>query len=238
MAQNVPAPSFETASFTGTWHNASYAGISPRRPELSVEGKNIIVTGGGTGIGKAIAIAFAQAGAGSVSIIGRREEKLRAATAEIDSATNGGTLVVFKVADVTKSESIRSALASIVSEVGHISIFVANAGMLPELSPVATAETASWMSGFSTNVLGPLNSVQAFLPLAAVGAIFININTVAAHVAPLPGMGTYAATKAASGKMMDYVASENPGLHIINVHPGVIATELNEGLGVKGLDDG
>lgn len=236
MAETFPVPSFEAASFTKTWHHTPYAGISPTRPELSVAGKNIVVTGGGTGIGKAIAIAFAQAGARSIAILGRHEEKLHTATAEIRSASTGSTQVLYKVADITKAPSIRSSLAEIVQGVGSISIFVANAGMLPQPCDVGTADVDSWVSGFSGNVVGPLNSIQAFLPLASQNAVLINIVTVIAHMAPLPGMGAYAASKAANAKMVDYVAAENPGLHIVNVHPGVVATQINEGFAVRDQD--
>ena len=46
---NIEIPKF--TSFTKTWHNKPYASISPSRPELSAKGKNVVVTGGGTGIG-------------------------------------------------------------------------------------------------------------------------------------------------------------------------------------------
>ena len=73
----VEVPPF--VSFTKTYHNKPYDDISPTRPELSAAGKNVVVTGGGTGIGKAIATAFTQAGAKSVAILGRRLDKLEAA---------------------------------------------------------------------------------------------------------------------------------------------------------------
>lgn len=50
-------------SFTKTYHNKPYDLISPSRPELSASGKNVVITGGGTGVGKSIALSFAQAGA-------------------------------------------------------------------------------------------------------------------------------------------------------------------------------
>lgn len=36
-------------SFTAKWHNKPYGPILPSRPELSVVGKVVFITGGGTG---------------------------------------------------------------------------------------------------------------------------------------------------------------------------------------------
>jgi hypothetical protein len=75
LKESINTPSF--FYFTKTWHSKPYPAISPTRPELSVAGKNIVVTGCGAGIGKAIAMSFAQAGASSITIHGRREGRLK-----------------------------------------------------------------------------------------------------------------------------------------------------------------
>lgn len=85
MSSN-PEPSPKPTSFTKTWHSTPYPLISPTRPALTAKNKNVVVTGGGTGIGNAIAIAFAQAGAKSVSILGRRREKLVTGMRNIEDA--------------------------------------------------------------------------------------------------------------------------------------------------------
>jgi hypothetical protein len=48
---STPPPFPTLPPFLKNWHNKPYAAISPSRPELSVHGKNIVVTGGGTRIG-------------------------------------------------------------------------------------------------------------------------------------------------------------------------------------------
>lgn len=106
------------------------------RPELSVTGKHVVITGGGTGggtgIGKAAAIAFAQANAKSVSIVGRRIDRLQTAGQEIKEA-NSSTQVVLQTGDITNRASIKAALGAIAGKIGSkIDIFLNNAGMLPE----------------------------------------------------------------------------------------------------------
>ncbi|KAF7587629.1 hypothetical protein BBP40_006913 [Aspergillus hancockii] len=107
-----PAP----LSFTKTWHTKPYPFISPSQPQLSATGKNVVVTRGGTGIGNAIAVAFAQAGAKSVSIIGRRPDKLQT-DAEIISAAapDGATEVLFEVADLLNRVQVDQVVHSIVN---------------------------------------------------------------------------------------------------------------------------
>ena len=61
---------------TNTIHHAPYDDIDPKSPELSVSGKVVLITGGGTGIGSATVAAFATAGAKHVIIAGRRMEPL------------------------------------------------------------------------------------------------------------------------------------------------------------------
>lgn len=234
---SLPLPSF--ISFTKTWHNKPYAFISPTRPELSAAGKNVVITGGGTGIGKAIAIAFAQAGAKSVAIIGRRLDRLGTAADAIKAA---GTLtqVIVETGDVTKIDSIRTALNNIVDQVGEIDIFASNAGTLPEEGPVHSYSEAQLRLGFEINVMGAFNSLQAFLPLAAPGAKLFNTGSGIGHWAPLPevpGVFSYAATKAATLKMFDYFASENPDIHVVSIQPGIIATEINPNI-TTGFDTG
>ncbi|EPE08097.1 short chain dehydrogenase reductase family [Ophiostoma piceae UAMH 11346] len=230
-----PLPGF--VSFTKTWHSEPYPAIAPTRPELSAAGRNVVVTGGGTGIGKAVAIAFAQAGAASVAIIGRRIDRLQAAAAEISIAGGGqGTRVLFETADIAQRATLDSALGSITDQVGKIDIFVSNAGVLPARGSVRGYDLDEFRRGFETNVVGSINAVQAFLPLAAQHAKLFCISSCIGHIAQLEGQFAYAVSKAAATKLFDYVAAENPDLHVVNVQPGIVDTEINADTEYDGLD--
>lgn len=233
-------PPFGWTSFTKTWHDKPYPFISPSRPELSAAGKNVVVTGGGTGIGKATAIAFAQAGAASVAIIGRRLDRLQTSAAAI-TAAGPETRVLFETADITKRASIDGALKTIVGQVGKIDVFVSNAGILPSYGGAASYDENELRRAFEFNVIGSLNAVQAFIPMAAPGAKLFNLSSCLAHlapVAPVEDVFAYSITKLASTRMFDFVAAENPELHVVNVHPGIADTEINANTDVKGLDEG
>ncbi|KAJ5144379.1 hypothetical protein N7476_004818 [Penicillium atrosanguineum] len=228
-----PMESF--VSFTKTWHNDTYPAISPTRPELSTAGKNVVITGGGTGIGKAAAIAFAQAGAKSVSIIGRRIDHLHTAGQAI-TAVSPSTQVVLQTGDITNLASINAALSAIVNKVGsNIDIFVSNAGMLPKEGPVIGYPEAELRRTFEINTMGTFHALHAFTPLAAPGAKFLHTASSISHWAPLPevpGVWSYAATKGAALKMVDYYASEHPEIHVASFHPGIVGTEINPNIPV------
>lgn len=240
MAHQATPPLKSFASFTKTWHNEPYPAISPTKPELSAAGKNIVITGGGTGIGKAAGIAFAQAGASSVSIIGRRVDRLQTAGAAITEA-NPSTQVVLQTGDVTDRASIEAALRDIVASTGgKIDIFVNNAGILQKEAAVIDYPESEIRRCFETNLMGSFNALQAFTPLAAPGAKLLNIGSSISHWAPLPevpGVWTYAAAKAAALKMIDYYAAENTHIHVVTMHPGIVGTEINPNIPV-GFDTG
>ncbi|KAF4625928.1 hypothetical protein G7Y89_g12235 [Cudoniella acicularis] len=222
------SPGASTEAGAHIYHSKPYPFISPTRPELSAAGKNVVVTGGGTGIGKAIAIAFAQAGASCIAILGRRLDRLQTTATEITIASPA-TRILFETTDVSQRASIDRALKNITDQVGRIDVFVSNAGMLPTQAPVAGYDESEFRHGFELNVIGAFNTVQAFLPLAAPGAKLFNTSSLIAHVVPWQDMFAYAVDKAATTKMFDYIAAENPDLHVVNVQPGVVVTEMSSG---------
>jgi len=225
-----------SGSLTKIYHNKPYPTISPFRPELSSKGKNVVVTGGGTGIGKAIAIAFAQSGAASVSIVGRREDRLVSASKAIADAGVGDTRVLYRVADLTDSSSTQAAFKSVADEVGKIHVLISNAGVLGKIGPVASVNVDSVMKAFDLNVRSAFNAVQAFLPLAGNEPVIISTNSAAIHIPPIPGAIAYTASKLAAYKMFEYLAAENPELRIVQIQPGVVATEINEWMAEQDRD--
>lgn len=233
----LKVPSF--VSFTSAWHGTPYDQISPLRPELSAAGRTVVVTGGGTGIGKAIAKAFAQAGASAVAILGRREDRLREAVKEIAGLTCGTkSRVISKAVDLNDYSLVKRAFREISEEQSaKIDILVPNAGDL--ISPARLSDTAVdvFMQAFDYNVRLPYNAIQAFLPYAAQDAVILNISSGIAHMDPVPGLSAHGASKIAGVKLLDYVQAENPGLHIVNIQPGAINTEMSQKAGQSGKDD-
>lgn len=225
-------------SYTDKWHNAPYSFISPTRKELSAAGKHVVVTGGGTGIGRSISISFAQAGAASVSILGRRVAPLQS-SADLIRAANPETKVFYASADLTDRAAVDAALKSLTEQTGaKIDIFVSNAGTLPTQGSPNDLDVDIVKQGLDSNVVASFNAVRAFIPLAAPGAKVFNVSSGIGHMAPLPGMLIYALGKAASIKLFEYFAANNPDLHFVQIQPGVVSTDMQATSSINAQDDG
>lgn len=225
MSAKDEMPEFD--SFTKKWHSEPGPSISPLRPELSAKGRNVVVTGGGTGIGKAIATAFAQAGAKSVTILGRRLDKLQESATGIIALAPKATQIRYQQADLRDRAQVDEALRATTDEFGKIDVFVSNAGYMPPIGGLADYDVEDFMTGFDLNVRTAFNAIQAFIKVAASEAVLISISTAMAHFAPAPGVSGYIVSKAANLKMVDCFAKEFPDLHVVSIQPCWTPTDLN-----------
>ena len=136
-------------SMTRTWHTDTYPDIDPRkRPDLSLNGKTIVITGGGRGIGRALSEAFATADVGTIAILGRRQDIVFDTKREIE-AKNDNVKLTTHVADVTDISSVRKAA----QEIGSWDVLVSNAGYLSTLEPLVEADPEEWWRAFEVFLL-------------------------------------------------------------------------------------
>lgn len=105
---------------------------------------------------------------------------------------------------------------------------------MPHLAPIAQSGLDEWWSGFETNVKGAFIVVQAFLKVASADATIVDITTGGAHHQAFLGFSAYGASKLAEHKFFDSVQAENPSMHVVHIHPGIVQTDM----GQKGLDAG
>lgn len=95
---------------------------SPFAPDL-LQGRVVLVTGGGSGLGLSMAERFLQLGA-RVAITGRREERLREAAQRLDPR---GAHVHAHAADVREPEAVEAAVEAVESALGPIDAVINNA---------------------------------------------------------------------------------------------------------------
>ena len=87
---------------------------------MQVEGKNIVVTGGASGIGKALVERFAQEGA-QVVVADQGQDKAQAVADAIGGLAVG--------CDVTVEQQVQDLVAKAQDQLGVIDLFCSNAGV-------------------------------------------------------------------------------------------------------------
>jgi 3-oxoacyl-[acyl-carrier protein] reductase len=186
------------------------------------EAREIVVTGGGTGIGYAVAALFAEAG-DSVTITGRREKVLAEAAALL-----GAKYVAFDAADPA---AVRGALDGLPA---RVDVLINNAGGNTDRVRDAVEPgdldgiAAAWQANFAANVLTAVLMTEALKPRFADNARVVTIGSIAAK----QGSGSYGAAKSAiEAWNVDLARQLAPrGITANVVAPGVIAeTEFFHG---------
>jgi NAD(P)-dependent dehydrogenase (short-subunit alcohol dehydrogenase family) len=226
--------------FTKTWRDTTYSSIDPRKSSLSVQGKSVAITGGARGIGAAIASSFAVAGASNLILIGRSLSSLESTRVTLSTKFPTTKIHIFS-ADISDTPAISEIFDTVRKTLGPIDILVSNAAYMPDSSPVASADVSEWWKGYTVNVLGGLNLVQAFLRNSTKEPIIVNITTLLTMIPPIPGASSYGSSKEGFLRVMDFVAAENPHVKVFNIHPGIIDTDMHQKSGSQGaapLDHG
>lgn len=180
-----------------------------------------IITGAGTGIGRACALAFAREGA-HVALMGRREQPLR------DTAAVVGETALVVPGDVSRSDDIERAVASVVERFGGLNVLVNNAAVL--LPGTAKSHTeAEWDETFNINVRGLWLMSRAVLPhmRAAGGGSIVNISSVLGLVGAR-NRAAYAASKGAVTLLTKAMALDHAAEQVrVNcICPGIVETDL------------
>ncbi|HEX5347676.1 MAG TPA: SDR family NAD(P)-dependent oxidoreductase [Pseudonocardiaceae bacterium] len=149
--------------------------------------RNVIVTGGGTGIGRAVAASFAATG-DTVVILGRRPEPLHRAAAQLGPAVRA---VVCDATDPAQVETLRTQLPTTVD------VLVNSAGGNTDLDRPSSDDlaslAASWRANLEANLLSAVLITAVVADRLTEGGAVISISSIAAD----KGAGAYGAAKAA-----------------------------------------
>jgi len=192
---------------------------------MSFEGKNVVITGGNSGIGRSVARELKKQGA-RVAIMGRNDRTLEAVRAELGD----GTVAV--QGDVLKGEDLDRLFTTVQNEFGGIDLLVANAGG-GTLTPFAEVTEELFDEQSDTNFRALFFTVQKALPLLNRGASVALMSSVA-NVKGIAGFSVYSATKAAVRSLARTLAAELAprGIRVNSISPGPIDTEIFGRLGL------
>ncbi|HWU30007.1 MAG TPA: SDR family oxidoreductase [Microbacterium sp.] len=187
--------------------------------------KIIIVTGAASGIGRGTALRLLEEGA-HVAALDLREEDL-AALVEIAPEDTRSRLFVHRV-DIANEESVRTAVADVVTHFGRLDAIVNAAGILyGDHTHEMTLDR--WNRLLQVNLTGTFLMVRESLPhlLATTSGVIINFASTSAFFAH-PYMAAYAATKGAIASFTHSVALEyaRHGLRAVNIVPGGITSGI------------
>ncbi|GAA4154868.1 SDR family oxidoreductase [Chryseobacterium ginsenosidimutans] len=150
--------------------------------------KVAVITGGTSGIGLAIAKRFVQEGA-KVAVIGRNQQAIDKAIAEIGSNGLGIQGDVSSLADLTRIYQI------VADHFGKVDTLVVNAGVYI-LAPLADFTEEQFDQVSDINFKGAFFSVQKALPVLNDGASVVLVSSTV-NSKGVPNHAAYSATKAA-----------------------------------------
>lgn len=197
-------------------------GVTMNNVYPSLHNKQVVVTGGGSGIGAAIVEAFVNQGArvAFIDVADKDSRELEAKLANVENAPR------YYRCDLTDLDAVKALFPRIRSEMGAISVLVNNAAnddrhTLEETSPTY------WDNRIAVNLRHYFFCAQAVLPdmkAAQAGAI-INLGSVSWHLA-LPDLTIYQTAKAGIEGMTRGLARDL-GVHGVRVScvvPGGVRT--------------
>jgi glucose 1-dehydrogenase len=199
-----------------------------------LKGKNVLVTGGTSGIGQAIAVRFAEYGA-NVAINYRRrpedaeetEEQVRAC---VEKVRGQGVRDVLVRGDVSKEDEVIAMVGDTVDRLGGVDVLVNNAGIQVS-RPSHLLSQEEFEKVLAVNLRGAFmcarEAIKHFLATSAPGVI-VNISSVH-QVIPKPEYLGYSVSKGGMQNLTSTLALEyaGNGIRVNAIGPGATVTPIN-----------
>jgi glucose 1-dehydrogenase len=207
-----------------------------RTPGLrGLEGKNVLVTGGSSGIGQAIAVRFAEYGA-NVAINYLRQPEEAAGTEEqvqacVAKVQREGVRDVLVGADVSNEDDVVRMVGETVEQLGGIDVLVNNAGI--QISrPSEELSSRDFDNVIAVNLRGAFmcarETIRHLLAQEKPGSI-VNISSVH-QLIPKPDYLGYSVSKGGMQNLTRTLALEyaGRGIRVNGVGPGATITPINQ----------
>jgi len=178
------------------------------------ESMRVVIVGASSGLGRCIALGLGKTSE-PLALLARRRDLLESAAQEIGASATPITC------DVHDEDSIRQAIAEAVDVLGGIDGLVYTPAVGP-LSRLRDLDAETWQATFRTNVTGAaLVAKHTIDHLEASSGTAVFLSSVSASMSdPWPGLGAYAASKAALEKMVEAWRMEHPTVGFTTVVVG------------------
>jgi NAD(P)-dependent dehydrogenase (short-subunit alcohol dehydrogenase family) len=199
---------------------------------MDLKSKNIVITGGASGIGRAMAERFIHEGASQVVIADINGDALQAVAADI-----GARAIT---TDVSKESDVLNLIRTAESDYGHIDLLCNNAGIGVGVGPETPNE--DWQRIWEINVMAHVYAARAALPAMLTRGEGYILNTAsAAGLLTQIGSAPYAVTKHAAVGFAEWLAVTYGDRGIITsvLCPQAVNTAMTantEAGGVAGVD--
>lgn len=199
--------------------------------EFNFSGKNVIVTGGGSGIGASIAEEFAKSGA-NVIVVDVNSDKAREVA---NSIAKYDGISSFARVDMTKYGEVTALVSKTVSSFGSVDILINCAGICL-LEPIDSMDIKDLDRVIDIDFKGTVYGCKAVLPIMkekGYGRI-INMSSIAGKLCGA-NASIYSSVKTAIIGFTASIAREyaRDGITVNAILPGIIRTNMWEGM----LDD-
>jgi glucose 1-dehydrogenase len=209
--------------------------ISPATDRLpGLEGKNVLVTGGSSGIGQAIAVRFAQYGANVAINYLRAPEEAHDTQEQVHACVHRvrqeGVRDVLVAGDVSDEDAVKAMVEAAVEGLGGLDILINNAGI--QISrPSHELSSAEFDRVLAVNLRGSFlcarEAIRRFLDEGHGGSI-VNVSSVH-QLIPKPNYLGYSASKGGMQNLTRTLALEyaGEGIRVNGVGPGATVTPIN-----------
>ncbi|HZB16207.1 MAG TPA: SDR family NAD(P)-dependent oxidoreductase [Nitrososphaeraceae archaeon] len=198
-------------------------------------GKNVVITGSGTGIGQAIAKKFAENGA-NIIIMGRRKEPLDSTSTLISDIfknySYSSKIRSFPGIDVSDEHGINEMFKTIKQEFGKIDIVVNNAGISGPVKTFTNANFKEFKECVAIHLTGTfwtsIQSLQAMEPgakIITIGTFFTEENRYEQR--PYRFRTPYTAAQGAKNRLAEALAWEliDKGIRSVATNPGPVHSD-------------
>lgn len=203
-------------------------------PQMKLDGKTIVVTGGGSGIGRELALALLKKGA-RVAAVDLRQEGLdeTAALAKADARLS------LHLADISNREAVLALPGAIAAHHGAVDGLINNAGIIQPFEHFEQLDFAVIDRMVSINLMGTINMSKVFLPAlkARPEAHLANVASMGGFM-PFPGQSMYGAAKAGVKLLTEALYAElaDTKVGVSVIMPGAIRTQIMANSGIGGRD--